>query len=255
MVYQGSKSRIRKYISPIIQRCIYANNVKTYIEPFVGGGNMITAIDCMNRIGSDLDEDLICLLNYMKENPDLKIFPNVCSKEHFYDVKQNRITGKYSKEYVSGIGHFATFGGRYFNSGYARDPSRKRNIYFERLTNARKQASYFKDISFNCCDYKTYLSANFKDCVFYLDPPYRNTMSYANQKIDYDEFYDFCKKIGKNNFVFISEYNMPDDFQCVWKYKIKCSFRTKSLCETEKLFYFGKKNNIEILEEDKLFDW
>lgn len=38
MVYQGSKSRIKKYILPIIQNCIYKNNVDTYIEPFVGGG-------------------------------------------------------------------------------------------------------------------------------------------------------------------------------------------------------------------------
>lgn len=40
MKYMGSKSRIAKYIVPILQECIDSNNVTTYIEPFVGGGVM-----------------------------------------------------------------------------------------------------------------------------------------------------------------------------------------------------------------------
>lgn len=38
MKYMGSKSRISKYIVPIIQKYIDENGIKTYIEPFVGGG-------------------------------------------------------------------------------------------------------------------------------------------------------------------------------------------------------------------------
>ena len=34
----GSKSRIAKYIVPIIQKCIDDNNLETYIESCVGGG-------------------------------------------------------------------------------------------------------------------------------------------------------------------------------------------------------------------------
>lgn len=33
----GSKSRIAKYIVPIIQKCIDDNNLETYIESCVGG--------------------------------------------------------------------------------------------------------------------------------------------------------------------------------------------------------------------------
>ena len=33
----GSKSRIAKYIVPIIQKCIDDNNLETYIENCVGG--------------------------------------------------------------------------------------------------------------------------------------------------------------------------------------------------------------------------
>ena len=37
MKYLGSKTRIARYISPIIQDCINANKISVYIEPFVGG--------------------------------------------------------------------------------------------------------------------------------------------------------------------------------------------------------------------------
>lgn len=38
MKYMGSKSRIKKYIVPIIQDIINKNQIKLYIEPMVGGG-------------------------------------------------------------------------------------------------------------------------------------------------------------------------------------------------------------------------
>lgn len=55
MKYMGSKSRIAKYIVPILQECIDSNHVTTYIEPFVGGGNVIDKIRCHERIGSDIN--------------------------------------------------------------------------------------------------------------------------------------------------------------------------------------------------------
>ena len=52
MVYQGSKAKLRKYIVPILQKCIDDNNITTYIEPFCGGCNVIDHIKCYNRIDS-----------------------------------------------------------------------------------------------------------------------------------------------------------------------------------------------------------
>ena len=46
MVYMGSKSRIAKQIVPIIQQCIDDSHSDTYIEPFVGGANVIDKIKC-----------------------------------------------------------------------------------------------------------------------------------------------------------------------------------------------------------------
>ena len=40
----GSKSRIAKYIVPIIQKCIDDNNLETYIESCVGGVISLTRL-------------------------------------------------------------------------------------------------------------------------------------------------------------------------------------------------------------------
>ncbi len=55
----GSKSRIAKYIVPIIQQCIDDSHSDTYIEPFVGGANVIDKIKCWRRIGYDENQYLI----------------------------------------------------------------------------------------------------------------------------------------------------------------------------------------------------
>lgn len=49
MWYMGSKNRLSKYLVPIIESYI---NEKTegYIEPFVGGANIIDKVNCDNKI-------------------------------------------------------------------------------------------------------------------------------------------------------------------------------------------------------------
>ena len=49
MKYMGSKSRIAKHIVPIIQNYINENNIEKYVEPFVGGANMICNIRHRNN--------------------------------------------------------------------------------------------------------------------------------------------------------------------------------------------------------------
>ena len=56
MKYMGSKSRIKKHIVPIIQELIDKNEIKTYIEPFVGGANVIDNIDSMLSVLNKTEE-------------------------------------------------------------------------------------------------------------------------------------------------------------------------------------------------------
>lgn len=245
MVYQGSKNRLAKYIIPILQKYIDDNGIETYIEPFCGGANIIDKIRCKNKIASDFNENLISLLKYVQRDNDLKIAPEKCSFEHYSDVRGNRSTGKYPKEYVALIGYCASYGGRYFDGGYGRDSKGGRSIYSERLNNLKAQATNLNEIIFLCQDYNFYLNQGVKNALFYLDPLYKGTKKYSKQNIDYEEFYDFCRKLSEDNIVVISEYYMPDDFICIWQKERKVlqkSDRTTGDKAVEKLFIH--ENNV-----------
>lgn len=66
MKYVGSKSRIAPAIVPIIQDYIDKSGTGTYIEPFVGGANVIDKIKAEYRVGFDKNGYLIALLQYVK---------------------------------------------------------------------------------------------------------------------------------------------------------------------------------------------
>ena len=40
-------------------------------------------------------------------------------------------------------------------------------------------------------------------------------------------FINGAKKMSKNNIVLVSEYNMPEDFKCVWEKDYKCLIYSK----------------------------
>lgn len=244
MVYQGSKNKLAKYLVPIIQKYIDDNNIKTYIEPMVGEANIIDKIKCEQKIGADINDELIALLKYAQSDNELSIAPVECTFEHYADVRKDRKLGthKYSPEYIALIGYMASYGGRYWDGGFGRDSKGGRSIYNERLNNFKKQTSYLNDINFMCCDYHNF--SNYKNCVLYFDPPYQNTKQYFKQSIDYDSFYDFLRKLSENNIVLVSEYNMPADFECIWQKERKVlqkSDRITGEKSVEKLFI--AKNN------------
>lgn len=260
MVYQGSKRKILDKILPFIQSTIDKNHVENYYEFFVGGANVIDSVKCKNRYGSDINDELISLLIYMRDNPTLPIAPQDCSFEHYSDVRESRKLkdGRYSKEYIALIGYFASFGGRYFNGGYGRDAKGGRCIYKERLNFALNQAVKLKGIDFKCCSWEEYNVDDFENGVIYLDPPYRDSKEYDSMgNFDYEKFYDFCRQLGKNNYVFISEYNMPNDFNVVWSEEVKVlqkSDRNKGDIVLEKLFYIGKNSVLFGKQVDDIFD-
>lgn len=239
MVYQGSKNRLAKFLVPIIQKYIDDNNITTYIEPMVGGANLIDKIKCDKKIGADINEELIALLKYAQSDNDLSIAPDVCTFEHYANVREDRKLGthKYSKEYIALIGYCASYGGRYFDGGYGRDSKGGRSIYNERLKNFRTQIPDLNDIEFRCCDYKDFADIRTASSISIHHIVIQNSI--LNRSIDYDEFYDFLRKLSENNIVLVSEYNMPDDFKCIWQKERKVlqkSDRVTGEKAVEKLF-------------------
>ena len=218
MWYMGSKNRLSKHLVPIIQSYIN-KDVKGYIEPFLGGANIIDKIQCDNKIGCDIHEELIELLKYVA-NLNNSI-PDMISEEEYNNVKNNK--ENYPKWYVGLVGFCSTFGAKYFG-GYAR--SKKDKFDGEKsylaLKNLNKQRDNLINIKFECCDFRDI--KDISDYVIYCDPPYRNTTKYKTETFPYEEFYDWCREMSKNNIVLISEYWMPDDFECIWEKESKVNF-------------------------------
>ena len=247
MKYMGSKSRIAKYIVPIIQKYIDENRITTYFEPFVGGANVIDKIQCKNKYGSDKNKYLIALLQHVQSGKPLY---DTVSKELYDKVRDafnNGDTSQFEDWEVGNIGFLASFNGRWFDGGYARpgwentkNGLRYRDYYNEAKNNLLKQVSDLSNIKFKCCDY---LDTHPKKAVVYCDPPYKGTKQYANStEFDYDLFWETMRKWSKNNIVIISEENAPDDFMCIWEKpvsrSIKAADKSKSI---EKLFVYNTK--------------
>lgn len=209
MQYVGSKGRLCKEIIPIIQSYI-KSDTKGYLEPMVGGANVIDKINHHNRVGCDINEYLIELLKYSQSNE----LPKTITEDEYLKVKNNKES--YPKWYVGLVGFCGSFGAKFFG-GFARRYNDDGSIFDvpqQAINSLRKQN--LKDIKFKTLSFMDLPKDKLKGYVIYCDIPYRDTTKYSTQSFPYEDFYKWCIELSKNNTVLISEYNMPSEFECIW---------------------------------------
>lgn len=250
MKYMGSKSRIAKHIVPIIQNYINENNIEKYVEPFVGGANIIDKIQCKEKYGFDKNKYLIALLKKVQSEEEL--YEEV--PKELYDKARNAFNSGDTSEFedweIGNIGFIASFNGRWFDGGYAKtgyektkNGMRLRNYYQEAKNNILTQAQNLKGIKFSASDYKEFIELpHDSGMVIYCDPPYQGTKQYLNAlTFDYNEFWQTVREWSKHNIVLISEQNAPSDFECIWEQEVSRSIKaTDKKKATEKLFILKK---------------
>lgn len=241
MVYMGSKSKYAQYIVPILQKTINDNNVILYVEPFVGGANIIDKIKCNIRMGFDRSDTLIALLSQARDD-----FSQVLAdgNRELWDkgkgyVKDGVMPEDMTLAEIGAMEFFASFSNGGFPRGYAKNTA-GRNYFQEAKANMAKQAPNLKDIEFHTANY--YDLHDIHGAVIYCDPPYANTKhyGYANQeKMDYTRFWNWVREMSKDNYVFVSEQVAPDDFEIVWEMEAKrtCG-KDNNFKATEKLFRY-----------------
>lgn len=223
MIYMGSKSRIAKYILPIILKD--RTEGQFYVEPFVGGGNMIDKVKG-NRIGVDLNEYAIEGLKLIRDNPEQ--LPFSLSEEEYKEMKTkkelNGITGV--------LGFACSFGSKWFG-GYARGSSD--NYALNARNNAIKQSPNLKGVDFVSSSYDNFYIP--LKSIIYCDPPYEDTTKYKGD-FNHSRFWDWCRKMkAAGHTIFVSEYNAPDDFKEVWRKEVTTCFSGYgTLKPIEKLF-------------------
>lgn len=233
MKYMGSKNRIAKEILPIMLE--YRTPNQWWIEPFVGGGNMIDKVTG-NRLGSDNDkyviEALIAIRDCLSELPK--------NNKEFTenDYKQLRQNDNYI--YKGYAGYAFSYGGKWLG-GWSRTNStsiNQRDYVAESYRNAVNQSPLLQGVKLLTCNYLDLQLPD--DSLIYCDPPYEGTTKYKSN-FNYPIFWQWCRDMtNKGHTVFISEYNAPDDFECIWQKEIVSSLTkdTGSKTGIEKLFKF-----------------
>ena len=220
MQYVGGKNKLSKDLAPIIQSYI-TEGTKGYLEPFVGGANMIDKIKHHNKIGCDIHKELIALLQYAQENE----LPDTITEDEYTTVKNNR--SDYEEWYVGLVGFCGSFGAKYFR-GFARRYNKDGTLFDvprQAINSLRRQSRLdnFKNIKFTNNNFLDLPKDKIKGYVIYCDIPYKGTTKYKTEEFPYEEFYEWCKEMSIHNTVLISEYNMPDDFECIWEKELKTS--------------------------------
>lgn len=229
MKYMGSKNRIAKYILPIILKD--RKEGQWYVEPFVGGANLIDKVDG-NRLGADTNMYLIRAIESIRDNLTELPKDNTEFTEEMYKELRN------SEEYKhKGYAGFAlSYSGKWLG-GWCRDGAGKRDYVREAYRNAEKQSHNLQGLHLMTSDYQ---SLDIPDnSIIYCDPPYANTTKYKDGDFNHELFFEWCREKAKQGHtVFISEYNAPDDFTCVWEKEVNSSLTkdTGAKKATEKLF-------------------
>jgi DNA adenine methylase len=230
MKYMGSKNKLSKSILPMILKDRKPD--QTYVELFVGGANILDKV-ANPRIGNDVNKYVIALLNKMESG--FIDFPEV-SFEEYNLVNKNK--SNYEDWYVGYVG-FNSYGAKFFG-GFRRDSIGKRNYWKEHISNLLKQAPKIKGTIFLNQSYKDVVIP--PNSIIYCDPPYEGTTKYSGTGFNYPEFWEYMRKLSYDGHtVFISEYNAPSDFTCVFEEEVNSSLtkETGSKKATERLFTFN----------------
>lgn len=234
MVYVGGKKNIAKFICPIIQKELNSGQYDAYIEPFGGGGNVIENINFPLRYFYDVNKYLIAFYNKLKEGWKIPE-PNSFNADHYNEVRKSwkNKDNKYPDWYYGYMMFVPSYNGKMWGS-FAKDGNRlyQKEHYLSVINN-------FPKIE-NCIfESKDYTNIKCKNAVIYCDPPYLDSKkNYFDDNFNHNSFYDWCREMSKNNKIFISETQMPDDFKIIWEksYKRTLANQTKGIKTIEKLF-------------------
>ena len=234
MKYHGGKAIIAKDLAEFIR---HDSEYGMFFSPFCGACSVerLLVEDFAICFLNDINKDLIMFLKELYDN--IFVFPITTTEEEYKNFKTSE-----SSAMRCFYGHFLSFAGKWFGGyaqkyqkgDYIRDFNKEARESAKRLqTDLRKG-----DIIFDCKSYDEYTP--FKMTI-YCDPPYKSTTDY-DANFDNDKFWNIMRKWSKHNDVYISEYEAPDDFECVFEIPKRVTMgKNKSEMKFERLFKLIKK--------------
>lgn len=228
--YFGGKTKVSNQIVDYLESVRKENQV--YIEPFVGGGIICSKMSG-ERKAYDYNEYLIEMYKAVQDGYEL---PSFVSEEEYKYIREHKDE---NKPLTGFVGFGCSFAGKWFG-GYARNKQNHNYCLASKNSLIRKMSTMY-DVKFEWKDYKTLELYN---CLIYCDPPYANTTKYTGTPdFDTDKFWSVMREWSKDNDVYISEYEAPNDFISVLDIDTKTNIRDKNdkVCtRKEKLFTYKK---------------
>jgi DNA adenine methylase len=213
MQYMGGKAQIARHLVAAILADTPVRDI--WYEPFVGGANVMehAAPHFARSFGTDIHPDLIMLWRHVTAGGEI---PETISYEEY------RALRRAEPSWLRGlVGFGASFGGKWFG-GYGVQKVDARHPHGHVYPGTRKvmmrQAAVFRhyDVTFACREFGVVPPIG---SVVYCDPPYASTTGYSTGSFDYDYFYHTLCKWAVDRFVYVSEYEVPDDVphRVIWQ--------------------------------------
>jgi len=235
MKYQGSKFLIGKQIADYIRE---DTQYESFFSPFCGACGVERHLVNQFEINilNDISTDLVMFLKDLYSNRFL--YPLNVSEEEYKKLK----TAEPSALRCF-VGNFLSFGGKFFG-GYApkyQRGDRVRNFLKEAKDSSERLRNDLKDSEI-IFDNKSYDEFSPHGFTIYCDPPYENTTNYG-AKFESEKFWNVMRKWSETNFVYISSYEAPSDFECVLELPKRVTIgRDKSIVKYERLFTIIEKD-------------
>jgi DNA adenine methylase len=233
MKYMGSKNRIAKHILPIILKD--RKEGQCYVETMVGGANLIDKVTGW-RIGADFNKAVVDALIFIRD------FTTPSNNDYYTESDYNAAAvNARCGNYLPLVDSYAliafSFGAKWVG-GWSRGKTSNgsaRDYVSEQHRASEKQKPLLQGVSLLHSSYDKLEMP--PQSIIYCDPPYSGTTKYKDD-FDHDLFFEWCRdKTKEGHQVFISEYNAPADFVCVWQKEIQSGLNTNSTKKgVEKLF-------------------
>ncbi len=164
---------------------------RRYIEPFVGGGALLFALDHRPSLINDLNEELINCYIVIRDSPEELIedlFMHKNEKDYFYQVREKNPAGLTQIERAS---RFIFLNRTCFNGLYRVNKKNQFNTPFGSYKNPKianpelivSVSDFLKPIDISSMDFEEFLRKHAKkDDFIYLDPPYHPRSEYSDFK-------------------------------------------------------------------------
>lgn len=198
-MYHGGKSRQAPYIGRAIRAA--AQGRTRYLEPFVGGGNiLITTPPTWDRTATDIHPDLILLWQAIQNGWTP---PTTITRDAYERLRHTEPSA------LRGFSGFACSWGSKWFGGYGVN-GRNLNLAEASSRWLAKHRHHIQGVHFDRCDYRDHNPG--PDTVVYCDPPYRSTTGYLHG-FDHDTFWHTMNQwVANGAAVLVSEFAAPADW-------------------------------------------